>query len=440
MIKYCIIGAGPSGLTAGMFLKQPFLIFEKRSHPGGHAGSFFEEGYTFDYGPHIMFSKNKEVLNFMVKALGKNVHKCKRNNKISFKGKLIKYPFENDLKSLPLEDNFSCLYDYVFNPYKRKYSRPKNLEEWFLKNFGKSICDKYLFPYNEKVWNLPVRKLSMMWADRIPNPPAEDIIKSSIGYETEGYLHQLYYHYPLRGGYQALSEAFAQKVPVRYNCEIKNITKMPHGGFKVSDSKNTYEAENIISTLPIQELIKITNFPIPDRVKAAIRKLIVNPILIVSLGIRGEDKEQYTAIYFPEADFLVNRISFPKTFSPLNAPKGHYSIQAEITCMRNASVWKERDENIIDHVIDGLVKRNLLDKKQIVYKNLTRSKYAYVVYDTEYEKNARVIREWFPRQGIHLVGRFSFFEYINVDGAIERSKSIVEKINQEFIDLNKITF
>ena len=274
-MKYGIIGAGPSGLTMGLFLKAENLILEKNNHPGGHAGSFKDKGFTFDYGPHIMFSKNKEILDFMISCLGKNVHRCKRKNKIWYSGRLIKYPFENDLKSLPLEDNYQCLKSYLFNPYKKKIKRIKNLKQWLLFHFGKGICEKYLFPYNEKVWNIPVDKLSMIWAERIPRPPAEDIIKSSLGFETEGYTHQLYYHYPLKGGYQTLSDVWASKLPVEYNFKVKKISKNGNN-FGVSNGYKSYCFNQIISTIPIQELIKIIDIEIPQKVKTAVKKLIVN--------------------------------------------------------------------------------------------------------------------------------------------------------------------
>lgn len=429
--KFGIIGAGPSGLLMSLFLRYPNKIIEQSSTIGGHAGSFYDQGYTFDYGPHIMFSKKQQILNFMVKSLGGNVNKLKRNNKISYKNRLIKYPFENNLKSLPLQDNYECLYHFLFNPYKTKYQQPKNLEQWFLKTFGTGICEKYLIPYNEKIWNIPVDKLSMIWAQRIPNPPAEDIIKSAIGYETEGYLHQLYYYYPKRGGYGAISKAWAQKnkAPIHYNFKVKSITKLPDGSFRISDGQNNLVFNELISTMPIHELIKITNLKIPQNVISAIKNLIVNPMFIVSLGIKGIDKKKVTAIYFPEADFLVNRISYPATFSPNNAPKGHYSIQAEITCRKNSEIWKMSDQKIIDHTINGLVKRNLVIREAISYFNLTRSPYSYVVYDVNYEKNVKIVRNWFPRQGINLVGRFSYFEYINVDGAVATALQIASKIN-----------
>ena len=176
-------------------------------------------------------------------------------------------------------------------------------------------------------------------------------------------------------------------------------------------------------------------FPIPDRVRQAVRGLLVNPMYIVSLGIRGRDREKMTAVYFPEEEFLVNRISYPATFSANNAPPGHYSIQAEITCRARSAVWRMSDREVLTHVIAGLEKRNLVRRAAVVLADVRRSPYSYVVYDDHYEKNVRMVRDWFPRQGIHLVGRFSYFEYINVDGAIERAMDIAGRINGSPVQL-----
>ena len=431
-----ILGAGPSGLCMARFLKFDYEIVERSGRVGGHAASFTKDGYTFDYGPHIMFSKNKPVLDFMIRALDGNVMQCRRNNKISFKGKLIRYPFENDLAALDLEDNFQCTWQYFNNPYKAKYAKPKNLEQWLLSVFGKGICDAYLFPYNRKVWNLPVDRLSMLWADRIPCPPPETILRSALGQKTEGYLHQLFYHYPRHGGYQAISEGLARGTkPVHFHYDIKSIRKLPDGQWEITDGKSPMVFAELVSTMSVHDLVKVAKFPIPARVRAAVRSLIVNPMYVVSLGVRGEDPEKMTAIYFPEKEFLVNRVSYPATFSSENAPAGHYSLQAEITCRARSREWKMSDADILEHVIDGLEKRHLLKRDTVVLTDVKRSKHSYVVYDADYERNVKIIRDWFPRQGIHLVGRFSYFEYINVDGAVARAMEIAGRINGRPVQL-----
>lgn len=424
-----ILGAGPSGLCMAMFLKRDCEIVERNERVGGHAGSFVRDGYTFDFGPHIMFSRNKPVLDFMVGSLGRNVARCRRNNKISFKGRLVRYPFENDLGSLDLEDRFRCAWGYFNNPFREKFKRPKNLEEWLLSVFGEGICEAYLFPYNRKVWNLPVAKLSMLWADRIPRPPAETILRSVLGYHTEGYLHQLYYHYPRRGGYQAISEAWVRRAgPVRFGYDVKSVCRAG-GGWEITDGRTPLRFDELVSTIPVHELVRKAEFPIPQRVRDAVERLIVNPMYIVSLGVEGADPEKMTAVYFPEQDFWVNRISYPATFSGLNAPRGHYSVQAEITCRPDDALWRKSDGEVLRHVVSGLERRNLLRRGSVVFTDVRRSRYSYVVYDAEYEKNVKIIRDWFPRQGIHLVGRFSYFEYVNVDGAIERAMEIAGRLN-----------
>lgn len=430
-MKYAIIGAGASGLAAGMFLKHPFEIFEKNNYPGGLISSFTDQGFTFDLGPHILFSKNQKILHFIIQSLGKNVYQSKRNNKVYFKNKFIKWPFENSLSELDPEDNYYCLINFLNNKFKTKFSKPKDLEQWLLHHFGEGICKSYLFPYNEKIWNVSVSKLSMIWADRIPLPSASDVIKSAIGIKTEGNKHQLYYYYPLRNGYQAIADIWSKKLPIRYNFKVDKIEKTKKRTFLIFSGKQYFESERIISTMPIHELMKIIKNSIPDFVQKAVNSLLVNSVIIVSLGIRGEDFEKYSAVYFPQSDFLVNRISFPKTFSPNNAPSDHYSIQAEITCKQNSHLLDKSDSFIFGHVTDGLINYGIIkNRKSIVCNNIKKVKYGYVVYDNKYEKNVRIIRKWFPEFGIDLLGRFSYFEYINLDGVVERAREVIKVLNK----------
>jgi protoporphyrinogen oxidase len=440
-MKIGVIGAGPSGLCLGMFLEHETEVLEALPEPGGTAASLSVEGYTFDRGPHIMFSRNKEILDFMISSLEDNVHRCRRNNRIAYGGRLIGYPFENDLASLPGNEAYECVRDYFINPWRERYPKPDNLHAWFLHHFGEAMCEKYFFPYNEKVWNIPVAELSMSWVDRIPQPPAEDVLKSAMGISTEGYLHQLFYHYPLRGGYQAISKAWARLVRPRFEFEVQEISLPAEGGVVVSGASEDRHYDRIVSTMPLDRLVKAASFPIPDRVRDAVDALMVNPMIVVSLGIAAKDTEQMTAVYFPAADFRVNRISFPATFSPHNTPADYHSIQAEITCRPEDPTWAWSDRQALDHVVDGLVDAGIVsDPDAIVLSHVHRVEHAYVVYQCGYEEHATVVREWFPQQGIDLCGRFSYFEYINVDGAVARAMDIAGGLNGRAVRLDDVTF
>src|ERR1039457_4031401 len=62
------------------------------------------------------------IFDYMLSLLGGNVHRGRRNNKILYRGRYVKYPFENGLYDLEPQDRFECLYHYIFN----KHPAPAN--------------------------------------------------------------------------------------------------------------------------------------------------------------------------------------------------------------------------------------------------------------------------------------------------------------------------
>lgn len=88
-----ILGGGLTGLTLGYLLNIKninFEILEKESECGGLMRTLQENNFTFDYrGSHIIFSKDKEVLNFMLTLLGDNKIKNRRNTFFFIKGIML---------------------------------------------------------------------------------------------------------------------------------------------------------------------------------------------------------------------------------------------------------------------------------------------------------------------------------------------------------------
>ena len=73
-MKYVILGGGLSAISTAFFLQEredteEILILEKEETPGGLCRSITKEGYTYDIGPHILFSKDKEMLSLMLEML-----------------------------------------------------------------------------------------------------------------------------------------------------------------------------------------------------------------------------------------------------------------------------------------------------------------------------------------------------------------------------------
>jgi protoporphyrinogen oxidase len=426
-MKIGILGGGLTGLTIASQLKKEFELLEKNPVCGGLCRSLNENGFTFDYGgAHIIYSKDRDQLNFMLNVLEENCNQGRRNNKIYYKGNFVKYPFENGLSDLPKEENFECLYRYL----KNDYPLPTNFKEWIYFIFGQGIAEKYLLPYNRKVWNTDPAEMSLHWVEgRVPKPPLEDVIKSAIGIPTEGYTHQLNFFYPKEGGIQALIRGLEEKVEkgITRNFAVRKIFR-ENNGWCVSDEKEQSKYDLLISTIPVFDLLKSLD-DVPEQVKDASAKLRYNSLIAVLLGLEGNSLPPYTAVYFPEEELKFNRVGFPHIFSPDNAPEGYSSLVVEITAKENDSTWRLSEDELLRHSIQGLSKCGLLEPGKVCFKKVVRSKYAYVIYDKDYLKNIGIVKNYIQKLGIILCGRFAEFEYLNMDACIQRGRNLARRLN-----------
>ncbi len=432
-MKTAILGGGLSGLTVGYLLAQQgveFEVLEKEPTCGGLMRTLQENGFTFDYGgSHIIFSKNQKALDFLLNLLGNNVVKNRRTTKIFYKGTHVKYPFENGLSDLPKQENYECLTAFIKNlieKQKGEVRKPENLKQWFYSTFGAGITEKYLLPYNEKIWKHPVEDLGLDWVERIPDPPMEDIIKSSLGIETEGYLHQLHFYYPKVGGIQALIDALC--VPIQNSIvtgfEVKQITKEDKQ-WVISDGKQEKRFDLIISTLPIQELIKIMEAP--TQVKVAASQLKCNALITIMIGLYQGDSTGLSWLYIPDRQILTHRVSFPSNYSPCVVPSGKAAILAEVTCNVNDEVWNRTDQDLTDQILNDLDKAGILNKQQVCFTRTKKAEYAYVINDLAYKKNLEVVTDFLNDEGILFVGRFAQFKYLNMDDCIESALDFMDK-------------
>ncbi len=423
-----ILGGGISGISLAAHLDSDVDVLEKRTRIGGLCGSVIDQGFTFDAaGPHIMFSKNKDVLNLMVSVLGDNVHQRRRENKIWFKGRLVKYPFENDLAALPKEDTFDCLIGYINNRHAN--DTPSNLAEWSYKTFGDGISDKYFIPYNRKIWNYDPHKIGLEFVSRIPKPPMEDVVKSAIGIPTEGYLHQLNFYYPVEGGYEAVVHAFAKKVKgeIATNWQVADIEWIDeHWHVRATTGEERLYHE-LVSTMPIHELLAAWPAA-PKEARQAAARLRYNSLLNVLLGLREDRRYPYTALYVPDREIVFHRVSFPKNFSERTVPPGQSSIMAEITANAGDGIWELSDDEAVARVVGDLQKMELIDPSAIVYKRVIRFQYGYPVYDLDYRRNVEQLRDSVAKAGIRLLGRFAQFDYINSDVCVERAIALSNEL------------
>lgn len=426
--EFLILGGGIAGLSLASFLDGSAVVLEREHTLGGLSRSFSLNGIAWDIGPHIIFSKNEEVLNLHTSLIPTN--RIRRSNQIFFKGRYVKYPFENDLARLDPADRDYCLQEFLSNPYEGY--KPANMLHFFLSTFGEGITKLYLQPYNEKIWKFDPAFMDTQMVERIPKPPKEDVIASANGIPTEGYTHQLYFNYPTSGGFQSMIDAYrdralARGVRLDTGMEISSIERHADG-WLVRTANGDIRGRQLINCMPLHELFRF--LPAPSDVEATLDKLLYNSIYIVVVQAKKDRIGDHFALYVPERDIIFHRLSKLNFLGEEYClPDGGSTLMAEVTFRPDSYLGSLPESTIVERVTRDLAKLGFIDKEDVTDTAVRLEKYAYVIYDLDHRKNVDSILGWLRQIGIASVGRFAEFEYLNTDGVVERTLRLAREIN-----------
>lgn len=432
-MRVCIGGGGLAGLSLAYFLRglSNVVLVEANSRVGGLLRSEAVNNFIFDTGgAHIIFSRDRDVLNFIVETIG-GVVKHRRDARIFYNGRFIKYPFENGIYMLDPEERFEILLDFVNNLLRRErgeLKKPENLEEWFYYVFGKAISRKYLIPYNLKIWKKSLKKISAEWVnDRVPNPPISDILKGAVGIPTEGYLHQLEFYYPEDGGIEVLAKSLLEKisgkVAVAAGMRVESI-KIGREEITVRTNSKSIKCDIFINTIPLPELIKAINNA-PEHIIKLTKKLKYNSLIVVGAGLKNSFKP-YHWIYFPQRKVTFHRVAAISNLT--SKPGEHASIVFETSTPPNSKLWRLNNNEIIEKILGEAEKLELLKREDVEIAKIWRWNYAYIIYNNEYSKVLSEILNYLSEISLHTTGRFGLWKYLNMDQVILESKKLASKI------------
>ncbi len=86
---------------------------------------------------------------------------------------------------------------------------PQNFEEFIYKVWGRGIAKHFAIPYNRKLWAVPLTEMETSWlGGRVPLPDLGEMIDGALRPVPKPMGPNARFGYPLRGGFQALMDAF----------------------------------------------------------------------------------------------------------------------------------------------------------------------------------------------------------------------------------------
>ena len=425
-----ILGAGLAGLSAAYHAEGAYRIFERETRVGGLCRSETNDGFTFDYAIHILYSADPYATDLIRnKLLKDNFHEQDRSSWICMKDIFTYYPFQANTYGLPIDVVKECVLGLVEATYERDPSKTTNFKEWIYATFGDGIAKYFMVPFNEKCWSIDLSRMSIGWIkDRVLQPKIEEVLHGALTDQRKGFGPNAKFWYPQRGGIESLPRGFLpflDEERIHFQKEIVEVS-IKDKTVRVSDGE-VVAYDRLVSTLPLPRLLSLIT-DLPDTYREIKGRLEYNTIWGVNFGINRPRISEKHWIYYPEKEFLFHRISFPMNFHSSLAPPETSSITVEVAKSRHKPV--DRD-TLVKNVIRDLKKTPFLNSEdEIISQSVLELTPAYVIYHIEHREDVDATKQFLLENGIYACGRFGDWEYLNMDHSILSGKRAAEYFNE----------
>lgn len=367
--KVIVVGAGLAGLAAARELKSnghEVVILEARERPGGRVstlrkpfpdGIYAEEGaaaYSENYTEALKLINefNFEKIPWTMPEEGIIYH---LNGKriVSKKGEVFNWPYELSEQEQG-KDPFSLVKMYIIDTLPKESGMPDLWDKAPVVNFDKLSLAEYLRKQGASEGAIELLQNTMWFAAAPEGTSGLSMAMSDFGLFMGGMP------FILKGGNDQLPKEMAKKLKedLHYGVEVKTIEDL---GEKVKISavkkgnNTTFEADEVIVTLPVKVLKKVTFKPALSAAKSkAIEEMPVLNLTRVFLEVDQPfwRQEGVTGLVF--SDLPVMQVNAYTNAN--NVEKGPAVLESYVVGERAETLGEMEEQEAIDQQLQEMGK------------------------------------------------------------------------------------
>ncbi len=496
-----IIGAGPAGLTAAFELLTRtdwrVVVLEQEYQVGGLSRTVVHGGNRMDLGGHRFFTKSARVMAWWTARLpvqgapardevrpesgdsaspgpgfpdpeveDRVLLVRRRLSRILFLGKFFDYPLSlsaRTLGSLGLGRTLRIALSYL-----RVRGSPLApvgcLEPFFINRFGRDRFTTFVQDYPEQAGGTPRPPHQPgSGAQRIQGLSIAGALTHALGKvlrrgpipAKERSLQETF-HYPKLGPGQ-MWETVAEEVQAKGG-EVRlgqKVLGLDFDGQRVrsvrvlaSGRVQCLEADLVLSTLPLQDLVAGLEGPVPQDVREVAAGLMYRDFITVGLLVdrlrveaRGPQAGRIpdTWLYIQEPEVKLGRVQVFNNWSPyLVADPSKVWLGLEYFCTEGDALWTLTDEAMIDLATQELARIQLADPQCVREAVVIRVPKAYPAYFGTYDRLDRVRAFLDGIPNLYLLGRNGMHRYNNQDHSMLAAMTLVDNLVEGRLDRTNI--
>ncbi len=209
MPNIVILGSGMGGFGAAHRLHAEGVtpvMYDKNAYHGGHTASFKDNGFIFDQGPHISFTKDSRIQDLFAESVDQMYETMQVNLNNYWRGYWPQHPVQLHMHGLPEDVIVKIISDFVEE--RQAPERPiGNYADWLLASFGQTFAELFPMQYTRKYHLTTADNMSTDWlGPRIYRPSLEEVLRGAISPSAPTVHYITHFRYPKEGGIRVVSE------------------------------------------------------------------------------------------------------------------------------------------------------------------------------------------------------------------------------------------
>jgi len=414
--RFLIIGAGVSGLAFADWLgDDDCLIVEAEGEMGGYCRTVRRDGFTWDYSGHFFHFRHPEIERYLVDRMaGQRVLRIERDSRIWYANRFIDYPFQRNIHQLPPIEYQQCI-----RGLRERPTTSDNFEDMLYARYGRGIAEKFLIPYNRKVYATDLATLDADAMGRFfPHASVDEILRHTT--DAGGIGYNATFTYPQGGAVQYV-EALAQGVPSERLALGERVLEIDLEAKIATTTLRRIRYDALVSSAPLPSLLRICRVPFDLRVFSH------NAVLVFNLGFDSKGPSSVHWIYYPQPALVFYRVGFyDNIFS-----SDRMSLYVEVGLPGHANLAASERATMKARVLADLRACGIVTHQRLVASHDVLLDPAYVHITARSSAEAAAKKALLATHRVHSIGRYGSWTYCSIEDNIVEARSLAEQLASE---------
>ncbi|MDQ3296829.1 MAG: NAD(P)-binding protein [Myxococcota bacterium] len=417
---FVVIGAGVSGLGFANWIRERdpaarVLVLEREAEPGGYCRTVERAGFVWDYSGHFFHFRDPSIEAWLrARMPGHDVRTIAKRSFIRYAGRDIDFPFQKNIHQLPQGEFVECLVDLFFRPTSE--TPPASFGEMLHRKLGRAITEKFLRPYNEKLYATDLDTLDPDAMGRFfPHAELADIIANMRPGAADGGYNATF-TYPAGGAIQYI-HALLRDLPAGTVALDEAVVAIDRGARVVTTPRRRVRYRHLVSSTPLPALLAIAGLTPATRFTA-------NKVLVFNLGFDRKGCRGVHWMYFPDRTLSFYRVGWYDNIFDTD----RMSLYVEIGLPHDAQPSRAEIDAWRTRVLADLARERVIDGHQLVAHHDVVLDPAYVhITKDSLHWTAHYQRE-LAAQGIHSVGRYGGWTYCSIEDNLVETRALAAQL------------